>query len=79
MDSLGGGGAGNPGPKCSSITVEEHDESFTILIEMLSKRYSDFESRVRSAHLSPGLPTGLTRVNPGWVLSLILEKVGNTG
>ena len=36
-------------------------------------------SRVRSAHLSPGLPTGLTRVNPGWVLSLILEKVGNTG
>ena len=36
-------------------------------------------NRVRSAHLSPGLPTGLTRVNPGWVLSLILEKVGNTG
>ena len=35
--------------------------------------------RVRSAHLSPGLPTGLTRVNPGWVLSLILEKVGSTG
>ena len=35
--------------------------------------------RVRNAHLSPGLPTGLTRVNPGWVLSLILEKVGNTG
>ena len=35
--------------------------------------------RVRSAHLSPGLPTGLTRVNPGWVLSLTLEKVGNTG
>ena len=24
-------------------------------------------SRVRNAHLSPGLPTGLTRVNPGWV------------
>ena len=39
--------------------------------------YKDF--RVRSAHLSPGLPTGLTRVNPGWVLSLILKKVGNTG
>ena len=35
--------------------------------------------RVRNAHLSPGLPTGFTRVNPGWVLSLILEKVGNTG
>ena len=33
MDSLGGGG--NPGPKCSSITVEEHAESFTTLIEML--------------------------------------------
>ena len=39
----------------------------------------DTSLRVRSAHLSPGLPTGLTRVNPGWVLSLILEKVGNTG
>ena len=31
MDSLGE----NPGPKCSSITVEEHDENFTTLIEML--------------------------------------------
>ena len=41
--------------------------------------WSSVTSRVRSAHLSPGLPTGLTRVNPGWVLSLILEKVGNTG
>ena len=28
--------------------------------------------RVRSAHLSPGLPMGFTRVNPGWALSLIL-------
>ena len=28
-------GGGNPGPKCSSITVEEHAESFTPLIEML--------------------------------------------
>ena len=25
----------NPGPKCSSITVEEHEENFTTLIEML--------------------------------------------
>ena len=25
----------NPGPKCSSITMEEHDENFTTLIEML--------------------------------------------
>ena len=31
MDSLGE----NPGPKCSSITVEEHDENSTTLIEML--------------------------------------------
>ena len=37
------------------------------------------DSRVRNAHLSPDLPTGLTRVNPGWVLSFILEKVGTTG
>ena len=29
---------------------------------------------VRSAHLSPGLPMGFTRVNPGWALSLILKK-----
>ena len=31
-------------------------------------------NRVRSAHLSPGLPMGFTRVNPGWALSLILKK-----
>ena len=46
---------------------------------MVGVGWSSVGYRVRNAHLSPGLPTGLTRVNPGWVLSLILEKVGNTG
>ena len=46
---------------------------------MFDKRVFDEKSCIGNAHLSPGLPTGLTRVNPGWVLSLILEKVGNTG
>ena len=32
--------------------------------------------RVRSAHLSPGLPTGLTRVNGGWVLKPYFGKSG---
>ena len=57
--------------------------NFSLGVKYMSFHFPDRTlitySRVRSAHLSPGLPTGLTRVNPGWVLSLILEKVGNTG
>ena len=41
---------------------------------MLVQRIGRILSRVRSAHLSPGLPMGFTRVNPGWALSLILKK-----
>ena len=48
--------------------------SFKIIGLLVLKNILKVFARVRSAHLSPGLPMGFTRVNPGWALSLILKK-----
>ena len=47
---------------------------FALFLMTLDTRVHAGGGRVRSAHLSPGLPMGFTRVNPGWALSLILKK-----
>ena len=47
---------------------------YTYMYIIISILICRLVNRVRSAHLSPGLPMGFTRVNPGWALSLILKK-----